>query len=164
MSLANSSLSGIFYARSKQPKWRDASGQTVESKIDLGRMGFLRGERNWVILLTSGEPVILRIEDSALRTVLPALQERTGQKYSNAKLNRRRSGSVKAKCEVLAIATSDFHFRLHTSASTSTSHRLPVFPRFRPTHTSIRSTAASLSDRSEIPWKPPNAPKLVITL
>ena len=80
MSLANSALTGIFYARSKQPKWRDASGQIVESKIDLGRMGFLRGERNWVILLTSGEPVILRIEDSALRTVLPALQERTGQK------------------------------------------------------------------------------------
>jgi serine/threonine protein kinase len=80
MSLASSSLSGIFYARSKQPKWRDASGQTVESKIDLGRMGFLRGERNWIILLTSAEPVILRIEDSALRTVLPALQERTGQK------------------------------------------------------------------------------------
>jgi serine/threonine protein kinase len=80
MSLANGSLSGIFYARSKQPKWRDASGQTVESKIDLGRMGFLRGERNWVILLTSGEPMILRIEDSALRTVLPALQERTGLK------------------------------------------------------------------------------------
>jgi hypothetical protein len=80
MSLANTSLNGIFYARSKQPRWRDASGQTVESKIDLGRMGFLRGDRNWVILLTSGEPVILRIEDSALRTVLPALQERTGQK------------------------------------------------------------------------------------
>ena len=80
MSLPNSSVSGIFYARSKQPKWRDASGQIVESKIDLGRMGFLSGERNWVILLTSGEPVILRIEDSALRTVLPALQERTGQK------------------------------------------------------------------------------------
>jgi hypothetical protein len=78
MSLATSSLSGIFYARSKQPKWRDASGQMVESKIDLGRMGFLRGERNWIILLSSGEPVILRIEDSALRTVLPALQERTG--------------------------------------------------------------------------------------
>ena len=79
MSLPTTSLTGIFYARSKQPKWRDASGQTVESKMDLGRMGFLRGERNWVILLTSGEPVILRIEDSALRTVLPALQERTGQ-------------------------------------------------------------------------------------
>ena len=32
LSLANSSLNGIFYARSKQPRWRDASGQTVESK------------------------------------------------------------------------------------------------------------------------------------
>ena len=80
LSLANTSLLGIFYSRSKQPRWRDASGQTVESKIDLGRMGFLRGDRNWVILLTSGEPVILRIEDSAMKTVLPALQERTGQK------------------------------------------------------------------------------------
>jgi serine/threonine-protein kinase len=80
LSLQNTALTGIFYARSKQPRWRDASGQVVESKIDLGRMGFLRGERNWVILLTSGEPVILRIEDSALKTVLPALQERTGQK------------------------------------------------------------------------------------
>jgi hypothetical protein len=80
MSVASSSLSGIFYTRSKQPRWRDASGQTVESKIDLGRLGFLRSERNWVILLTDGEPVIFRIEDSALRTVLPALQERTGQK------------------------------------------------------------------------------------
>jgi serine/threonine protein kinase len=80
MSVASSSLSGIFYTRSKQPRWRDASGQTVESKIDLGRLGFLRSERNWVILLTDGEPVIFRIEDSALRTVLAALQERTGQK------------------------------------------------------------------------------------
>ena len=38
------------------PVWRDASGQTVESKIDLGRLGFLRSERNWVILLTAGSP------------------------------------------------------------------------------------------------------------
>ena len=43
-------------------------------------MGFLRGDRNWIILLTSGEPMIMRIEDSALRTVLQALEERTGQK------------------------------------------------------------------------------------
>jgi serine/threonine protein kinase len=78
MSVTTDALTGIFYARSKQPRWRDASGQTVESKIDLGRLGFLRSERNWVILLTSGEPVIFRIEDAALRTILPALQERTG--------------------------------------------------------------------------------------
>jgi hypothetical protein len=80
MSLQNDVLTGIFYARSKQPRWRDGSGQTVESKIDLGRLGFFRSERNWVILLSSGEPVIFRIEDSALRTVLPALQERTGHR------------------------------------------------------------------------------------
>jgi hypothetical protein len=79
-SIANGSLSGIFYARSKQPKWRDASGQEVVSRIDLGRMGFLRGDRNWIILLTNNDPVILRIEDNALRTVLPALEGRTGHK------------------------------------------------------------------------------------
>jgi serine/threonine-protein kinase len=80
VSLSTSAVSGIFYARSKQPKWKDASGNEIESRIDLGRMGFLRGERNWIVLLTSGTPVILRIEDSALRTVLPAIEERTGLK------------------------------------------------------------------------------------
>jgi hypothetical protein len=80
VSLPTSAVSGVFYARSKQPKWKDASGNEIESRIDLGRMGFLRGERNWIVLLTSGAPVILRIEDSALRTVLPAIEERTGLK------------------------------------------------------------------------------------
>jgi len=80
MSLANGAVTAIFFSRSKQPRWRDASGQQIESKLDLGRMGFLRGDRNWVILMTSNDPVILRVEDSALKTVLPALEERTGQK------------------------------------------------------------------------------------
>jgi eukaryotic-like serine/threonine-protein kinase len=80
MSVPSSALHGLFYARSKQPKWRDASGQEVESRVDLGRLSFLRSERNWIILLTQKDPIILRIEDSALRTVLPALQERTGLK------------------------------------------------------------------------------------
>jgi hypothetical protein len=80
LTVPSSTLSGIFYARSKQPKWKDASGQEVVSRIDLGPMGFLRGDRNWIILLTQGDPIILRIEDAALRTVLPALQEQTGHK------------------------------------------------------------------------------------
>jgi len=80
MTIPTSSLSGLFYARSKQPRWKDANGQEVVSRIDLGPMGFLRSDRNWVILLTRGEPIILRIEDSGLRTILPALQERTGLK------------------------------------------------------------------------------------
>jgi hypothetical protein len=80
VSLPITAVNAVFYARSKQPKWRDASGNEVESRIDLGRMGFLRGERNWIVLLTAAEPVILRIEDSALRTVLLAIEERTGRK------------------------------------------------------------------------------------
>jgi hypothetical protein len=43
-------------------------------------MSFFRGERNWVILTTPGAPVFLRFEDGALRTVLPAIQERSGVK------------------------------------------------------------------------------------
>jgi serine/threonine protein kinase len=77
-SVPYSTLTGVFYARSKQPRWRDARGQEVVSRIDLGPLGFFRGERNWVILLTHGEPIIFRIEDSALKTVLPAIQQRSG--------------------------------------------------------------------------------------
>jgi hypothetical protein len=80
VAVPTTALKGMFYSRSKQPKWRDASGKEVESRIDLGRMGFLRGERNWVILFTDGEPIILRFEDSALRNALPALEQGTGQK------------------------------------------------------------------------------------
>ena len=85
MSLPTSALTGVYYARSKQPRWNDAGGKEVEGRIDLGPMGFLRGDRNWVILLTHGEPVILRIEDSALRTVLPAIEERTGHKVQRTR-------------------------------------------------------------------------------
>jgi serine/threonine protein kinase len=84
VSLPTSAVNAVFYARSKQPKWRDASGQPVESRIDLGPMGFFRGDRNWIILITGGEPVIFRIEDSALRTVLPAIEERTGLKIQRS--------------------------------------------------------------------------------
>lgn len=80
VSVSTSALKGMFYSRSKQPKWRDASGKEVESRIDLGRMGFLRGDRNWVILFTDGEPLILRFEDAALRAALAALEHGTGHK------------------------------------------------------------------------------------
>jgi eukaryotic-like serine/threonine-protein kinase len=78
MSLPYSSLTGAFYSRSKQPKWRDAEGKEVVSKVDLGSFGFLRSERNWLILFSHGEPVLLRLEDASLKTVLPAFTERTG--------------------------------------------------------------------------------------
>jgi hypothetical protein len=77
-SIRYSDVLGVFYSRSKQPKWRDADGKEVESRVDLGRMGFFRGDRNWLILLTAGDPLIIRLEDSNLKAVLPAVQERTG--------------------------------------------------------------------------------------
>jgi hypothetical protein len=80
VSIPISSLTRVSYTRSKQPKWRDANGTEVESRIDLGPMGFLRGERNWLMFFAGGEPTILRVEDSALRTVLPAIETHTGLK------------------------------------------------------------------------------------
>ncbi len=77
-SLPYKAVTGAFYSRSKRPKWKDAEGKEVESKVDLGRLGFFRGERNWLILLTKSEPVIIRLEDSDLKTVLPAFTEHTG--------------------------------------------------------------------------------------
>jgi hypothetical protein len=37
-------------------------------------MGFFRGERNWLMLFAGGEPTILRVEDSALRNVMAAVE------------------------------------------------------------------------------------------
>ena len=76
--LPYNSIAGAFYSRSKQPRWKDANGKDVESRADLGRMGFFRGERNWVIFLSNSEPLIIRLEDDDLKAVLPAIQEQTG--------------------------------------------------------------------------------------
>ena len=76
--LPYNSIAGAFFSRSKQPRWKDASGKEVESRADLGRMGFFRGERNWVIFLSNGEPLIIRLDDGDVKTLLPAIQEHTG--------------------------------------------------------------------------------------
>jgi serine/threonine-protein kinase len=77
-SLRNRDLVGAFYSRSRQPRWKDGEGREVQSKVDLGRLGFLRGERNWLIVLTPNEPLILRIADADVKAVLPAFTEHTG--------------------------------------------------------------------------------------
>ena len=80
VSLPYSALTGAAYSRSKQPKWKDAEGKDVEAKVDLGKLGFCRSERNWVILFSHGEPTFIRIEDGSLRTVLPAIESHAGVK------------------------------------------------------------------------------------
>ena len=71
-------LQGIFLSRSRQPRWLDENGKTVVSRIDLGPLGFFRGDRNWFVLLTGADPVILSVEDSLLESVIVAFQTRTG--------------------------------------------------------------------------------------
>jgi eukaryotic-like serine/threonine-protein kinase len=80
MTVPYSGLTGAAYSRSKQPKWTGPGGQEFEEKVDLGPFGFMRSERNWVIFFTHGQPVIIRLEDNSLRTVLPAIEQRAGVK------------------------------------------------------------------------------------
>ena len=80
VSLPYAAIQQAFYSRWKEPKWKGANGKEQEVSVDLCRLGFFRGERNWLILMTGSEPLIIRLEDSGLRTVLPAFQERTGIK------------------------------------------------------------------------------------
>jgi hypothetical protein len=77
LTLPYSSITGAIFSRSKQPKWKGADGKEQELRVDLGKMGFFRGERNWLILTRA---VVIRLEDTDLRTVLPAFQERSGLK------------------------------------------------------------------------------------
>ncbi len=77
-SLPYKAVTGAFYSRSKRPKWKDAEGKEVESKVDLGRLGFFRGERNWLILTTASQPVVLRFDNDQMNAILSDVQGRTG--------------------------------------------------------------------------------------
>jgi serine/threonine-protein kinase len=78
LSLPYGTITGAFYSRSRQPKWRGPDGEEVEAAVDRGRLGFFRGERNWLILTTAAEPVFLRFENANLQAALAAVQERSG--------------------------------------------------------------------------------------
>jgi serine/threonine-protein kinase len=78
LSLGYSSVAGAFYSRSKQPKWKGPDGKEQEASVDLGALGFFRGDRNWVILTTPTGRVILRVENDDLQPVLSAISQRTG--------------------------------------------------------------------------------------
>jgi serine/threonine-protein kinase len=80
LSLRYSSVEHAFYSRSKQPKWKGPDGKEVEASVDLGKLSFFRGDRNWLILTTQADPVFIRFEDPDLRTALPAVEERIGVK------------------------------------------------------------------------------------
>ena len=76
-SVAYSALTAAFLSRSKQPRWRLAQGKEESANVDLGKLGFLKSERNWLIMVTAGAPVIFRCEDGDLQRVLAAFHERS---------------------------------------------------------------------------------------
>jgi serine/threonine-protein kinase len=78
VSLPYAAIRQAFYSRSKEPKWKDADGKEQEVSVDLGRLGFFRGERNWLILTTTTEPVFLRFENDQINAILSAVQGKTG--------------------------------------------------------------------------------------
>ena len=78
VSVPYKSITQAFFSRSKQPKWKGPDGNETSVSVDLGKMSFLRGDRNWVILLTKGYPLFFRCEDRELAAVLRAIEERTG--------------------------------------------------------------------------------------
>jgi serine/threonine-protein kinase len=80
ISLPYSSITQAFFSRSKQPKWKGPDGKDASVSVDLGKMGFFRGERNWVIFTTQADPVFIRFEDRELAAAMKAIQERTGVK------------------------------------------------------------------------------------
>ena len=80
LSLPYSSIQQAYFSRSKQPRWKSPDGKEAVMSVDLGKMSFFRGERNWLILTTQAAPVFIRLEDGDLKTALPAVQERSGVK------------------------------------------------------------------------------------
>jgi len=71
-------INGIHFSRSRQPRWRDAEGKEVAPRVDLGRFGFFRNDRNRIILTTPEAPVILSVENGHVGPVIATLQQRTG--------------------------------------------------------------------------------------
>ncbi|MCA1561420.1 MAG: hypothetical protein LC753_02210, partial [Acidobacteria bacterium] len=83
-SLANvpyNTVVGLFYSRSPEPRWTGPTGiVTPVAKVDRGRFGFLRGDRDWLTIRTPTEFTALRPESTHLARIIQALEARTGLK------------------------------------------------------------------------------------
>ena len=77
LSLPYRSIDQAFYSRSRQPQWKGANGRTETAKVDLGGMGFLRGQRHWLILTARSRPVFISL-DRDVPTALLLIEERIG--------------------------------------------------------------------------------------
>ena len=79
VSMPYTAIVNAFYSRSKQPRWKDPDGKEAVASVNMGKLGFFRGDRNWLILTTQASPVFIRFESGDLNAVLAAVQQRTGK-------------------------------------------------------------------------------------
>ena len=73
-----SAVTNFSYSRSRHPRWRDADGKEVTGRVDFGRFSFFRRDRNWFILATQNDPLILSVDDGLVGPFSQAVQIRTG--------------------------------------------------------------------------------------
>jgi eukaryotic-like serine/threonine-protein kinase len=81
VSVPYASIIAAFVSRGRQPRWRRPDGTEGGGVVEPGRLGFLkaRPDRNWLTLMARNQmPVVIRLEDGAVRTVVMGVNSRTG--------------------------------------------------------------------------------------
>jgi hypothetical protein len=77
--LAYRNVTALTYARARRPR-----GQTIPGALEVpenfGGSGFLGGSRHWLTLQTSGEFLVIRLEDRNVIRIMQAIEARTGLK------------------------------------------------------------------------------------
>jgi hypothetical protein len=65
-------------SRSRQPRWRQPSGASVEAKIGGGPLGFIKSERTWIGIATQKTAYVFRVDDSRSEQLSATITQRTG--------------------------------------------------------------------------------------
>ena len=80
-SVPYSSVIGIFYSRSRTPEWVGPDGHALPvAKVERGKFGFLKGDRDWVSVRTKDQFLTLRPNQSVLAHLIAVLESRTSIK------------------------------------------------------------------------------------
>lgn len=77
-------VTSIHHSRGRDPMWKSPQGPAPVTRSSSGvlrKLGLL-GDRQWISLETDTDSrfIVLRVDDEAVRTVLAALEARTGRK------------------------------------------------------------------------------------
>ncbi len=75
-----SEVVGMTVSNSKQPLWNSPQGPAEMMKVEAGKLGFLKGGRNWLGLRTADTILVMRVDDEDLRSIIAAIETRTGKK------------------------------------------------------------------------------------